>query len=80
MTQVSDFGVKVVLLTLVITLLPSSPFNNFASLVSNIPYLSYLNWFLPISEIMVVLESWLIIVSAFYGILFLLNYVGIIKS
>ena len=80
MTNISEFGIKVLLLTLVITILPSSPFNNFAYLVNNIPYLSYLNWFLPISEILVVIESWLIIVSAYYGILFILNYVGILKS
>lgn len=80
MSNVSEFGIKVLLLSLVVTILPSSPFNNFASLVSNIPYLSYLNWFLPISEILVVIESWLVIVSAYYGVLFILNYVGVIKS
>jgi len=80
MTNVSEFGIKVLLLTVVITMLPSSPFSNFAYLVSNLPYLSYLNWFLPISEILVVIEGWLVIVSAYYGILFVLNYVGILKS
>lgn len=80
MTQVSDFGVKVILLTVVVSLLPSSPFANFNSLIANIPYLSYLNWFLPISEILVVLESWLVVVSIYYSILFVLNYVGVLKS
>lgn len=80
MSQVSDFGVKVILLSVVLTLLPSSPFNGFANLVTNIPYLSYLNWFLPISEILVVFESWLLVVAIYYSILFILNYVGILKS
>lgn len=80
MTQVSDFGIKVILLTVVVSLLPSSPFANFNSLVTNIPYLSYLNWFLPISEILVVLESWLVVVSLYYSILFVINYVGIVKT
>lgn len=80
MTNVSEFGVKVLLLTLVVSLLPSSPFNNFSYLVSNLPYLSYLNWFLPISETLVVFEAWLVVVSIYYSILFILNYVGIIKS
>lgn len=80
MTQVSEFGVKVILLTVVVSLLPSSPFSNFNSLITGIPYLSYLNWFLPISEILVVLESWLVVVSIYYSILFVLNYVGVLKS
>lgn len=80
MTNISEFGVKVLLLTLVVSLLPSSPFNNFSYLVSNLPYLSYLNWFLPISETLVVFEAWLVVVSIYYSILFILNYVGIIKS
>lgn len=80
MTNVSEFGIKVLLLGLVVSILPSSPFNNFAYLVSNLPYLSYLNWFLPISEILVVFEAWLVVVAAYYGILFILNYVGILKS
>ena len=80
MTQVSDFGIKVILLTVVVSLLPSSPFTNFNSLITNIPYLGYLNWFLPISEILVVLESWLVVVSIYYSILFVINYVGIVKT
>lgn len=76
----TEFGLKVLLLTVVVSLLPSSPFVGFSNLVSNIPYLSYLNWFLPISEMIVILESWLLIVSVYYTIIFLLNYVGVIKS
>lgn len=75
-----EFGLKVLLLTLVVSLLPSSPFVGFNTLVQNLPFLSYLNWFLPITETIVVLESWLMVVSVYYGILFLLNYVGVIKS
>ena len=78
--QVSDFGVKVLLLFIVISLLPSSPFTGFTYLISQLPFLGYLNWFIPIPEIIVIMEAWLAIVAIYYGILFALNYVGILKQ
>lgn len=80
LTAVSDFGVKVIILSVVLTLLPSSPLSGFSYLVSNIPYLNFLNWFLPISEMIVILESWLVVVSIYYSIIFLINYAGVAKS
>lgn len=78
--QVSEFGIKVLILSAVLTLLPSSPFVGFNYLISQIPYLNYLNWFIPIPEIIVVMETWLSIVTVFYTLLFIMNYVGILKS
>lgn len=80
MKSLGEFGVKVLLLSVVLAMLPSSPFVGFNNLVAGLPYLSYLNWFIPISEMMVVFESWLAVVAIYYGILYLLNYVGVIKS
>lgn len=81
MTQtVSEFAIKVIILNVVLALLPSSPFSGFAYLVNNIPYIGYLNWFIPIPQIIVILEAWLAIVAIYYTILFGLNYVGILKS
>lgn len=78
--SVTDFAFKVVVLTAVVALLPASPFVGFSYLLEAVPFVSYLNWILPISEIIVVLESWLAIVATYYTILFALNYVGILKS
>lgn len=78
--QVSDFAVKVLILTAVLALLPTSPFVGFLGLVDSVPFVSYLNWFLPISDILAILEVWLSTVAIFYSILFALNYVGILKS
>lgn len=78
--SVSDFATKVLLISVVLSLLPESPFVGFSSLVSNIPFLSWVNWFLPISEMLVLFESLLVAVAIYYGILYLLNYVGVLKS
>lgn len=80
MQAVNDFAVKVLILSFVLALLPESPFVGFNTLISNVPYLSWLNWFLPISEMLVIFESLLVVVTVYYGILYLLNYVGVIKS
>lgn len=80
MTTVSDFAVKVLVLTAVIALLPTSPFTGFNYLIQSVPFLGYLNWILPISEMIVIFEAWLAIVAVYYGILFALNYVGILKQ
>lgn len=80
LTSVTDFGVKVIVLSVVLTLLPSSPLSGFNYLLSNLPYLNFLNWFLPISEMIVILESWLLVVSIYYSIIFLINYAGVAKS
>ena len=80
LNAVSDLGVKVIIISFILALLPQSPFVGFSSLVNQIPYLSFVNWFLPISEMLAILESWLVVVSVYYGILYLINYTGLAKS
>lgn len=80
MNTFSDIAVKVVIISVVLSLLPMSPFVGFEYLMENIPFLSFVNWFLPISEMIVITESWLVVVAVYYGILYLVNYAGIVKS
>lgn len=80
MQIVNDFAVKLLILSFVLALLPASPFVGFNNLISHVPFISWLNWFLPISEMLVIFESLLVVVAIFYGILYLLNYVGVLKS
>lgn len=80
MQTFTDLGVKLILLSAVLALLPMSPFSGFAFLMDNVPYLSYANYFFPISEMLAILETWLAVVSTYYGILYIVNYVGIVKS
>ena len=80
LSSVSDIGVKLIIISIVLTLLPQSPFVGFGNLVSNLPYLSFANWFLPISEMIAITESWLVVVSSYYAILYLVNYAEITKQ
>lgn len=78
--KVSDIAVKVLIIGFVLSLLPASPFVGFQYLTENIPFLSFVNWIVPISEILVITETWLVVVAVYYGILYLVNYAGIVKS
>lgn len=80
MSTFSDIAVKILLISFVLALLPQSPFVGFSYLVSEIPFLSFVNWILPIQEMLVILESWLVVVLVYYGILYILNYTGLVKS
>lgn len=80
MNAVSEIGIKLLLISFVLAILPASPFNGFAYLVEQIPYLNWVNWILPVSEILVITESWLVVVTTYYGMLYILNYTGLVKS
>ena len=47
-------------------LLPKSPFRQFLNRFSDIPFLGYLNWFVPVRDILVVMAAWLGAIALFY--------------
>ena len=77
---VTDWGFKILILSVVLALLPQSPFSLYAELVNDIPYLNYLNWFIPMSEIVLVVEAWLVVVSVYYGYMVALRYANALKG
>lgn len=50
----------------VLQVLPTSPLREFIDSMGDIPYLSYLNWFFPVSEIIAVLSLWITAIGLFY--------------
>lgn len=79
-SSVTDLGVKVLILTAVLALLPQSPFLSYVSLASRVPFLQYLNWFVPMGDILAMIQAWLGVVSIYYSILFGTRFVGIVKG
>lgn len=80
MEALLGLAVKFLLLTLVLALLPVSPFQAFVQYFSQIPFLGAINYFLPIGEMLAVIEVWLVAVAVIYSILYILNHVGALKS
>lgn len=65
-------------LSWVVNLLPASPFravNN--SVVA--PYLSGLNWILPISEVLAIMQVWLVAITVYYSYMVIARWVKAIE-
>lgn len=58
-------------------LLPNSPFQSIE--FSEIPYLSTLNWFIPIDFMIIVLNAWTIAIAVFYLVMIILRWAKAIQ-
>lgn len=47
-------------------LLPVSPFQRYIRAFSNLPYLGYLNWFIPVGTLVKIGVAWLGVIAVFY--------------
>ena len=58
------------LLDWVYGLMPLSPFTPYIQELGKLPYLSYLNWFVPVKNLIVIGNAWLLAIFLwyFYGI------------
>lgn len=66
--------------TVLISALPKSPFDSFlASIELNQKYVSWLNWFIPVGRIIIVIEAWLLAIAGFYIYKAIAHWIGIIS-
>lgn len=52
--------------TLLMRVLPRSPFDQYISAFGDFKYLNWLNWFIPVRACLIIFSSWLTCVSLFY--------------
>ena len=48
-----------------LSVLPLSPFSGWIDQFSNLPFLGYLNWFIPVGTFISILELWLVAYGAY---------------
>lgn len=65
---------------LLIGLLPDSPFVPMIQAISNIPYLNYVNWFLPIGLIASTAMGWAVCIGLYYAIAWILRQLNIVSQ
>lgn len=58
--------------------LPLSPFQSYIKSFSNLPYLGYLNWFLPIGAFVKIGMAWLVAIGIFYMYSIIMRWVKMI--
>ena len=61
-------------LSIVLKLLPLSPFEKYINELEDLPYLGYLNWFIPIGDIIVIGTAWLGAITIYYMLSILLRW------
>lgn len=61
-----------------IQFLPKSPFQSVIASLGSIPYLAQLNWFLPVTEIIAVMQLWLVAVGLYYLYSAVMRFIGLI--
>lgn len=62
----------------IVAALPRSPFADFISEFSNLPFLSYLNWFFPVRACLTVMTAWLTAIGLFYLYSVIMRWVKLI--
>lgn len=62
-----------------LSFLPDSPFTAFLGKTSSIPELGYLNYFIPIPEMIAISEAWLACIAVFYLYQAVLRFVKMIE-
>lgn len=66
-------------LSKVLELLPTSPFVAFIEACEELPYLGWLNWFLPVGQMIAIGEAWLVSIALFYAYSVVLRWVRAIS-
>lgn len=62
-----------------IQFLPTSPFRRAIDLIGNIPYIEYINWFIPISDIVMILMWWGTAIGVYYAYMIILRWIKAIE-
>lgn len=55
--------------------LPTSPFAPYIEKIGELPYLSWLNWFIPVRACLIIFSAWLTAVALFYLYSIILRWV-----
>lgn len=68
----------VTLANALLEILPTSPFQAFISKLTDVPVLGYLNYFVPIGEMIAITEAWLTAIIIFYAYQLVLRWIKLI--
>ena len=80
MENIMDFVYKwaAKMIASIISLLPTSPFRTFINSWDAPSYLGWLNWFMPVSQILTVITLWLTAIGLFYLYSIIMRWVKMI--
>lgn len=62
-----------------ISVLPTSPFQGFISYLSSVPYLGYINWFIPMGTIINITVTWTTAIGLYYLYSIVMRWIKVIR-
>ena len=65
-------------LQVVLSLFPLSPFLPVIQAIGDLPYLGYINWFIPVRELVSIGTLWIIAIGAYYAWMVIARWVKLI--
>lgn len=63
----------------VLGLLPLSPFTDWIEYLSNVPYLGYINWFIPMGTMVKITASWIGAIAVYYIYSVILRWIKMVQ-
>ena len=65
---------------IILSVLPTSPFDKYLDSLGNLDYLGYLNWFIPVGEFIAITVTWLAAIAVFYAYQVILRWLKAISD
>lgn len=62
-----------------IMVLPYSPFQPFITYLSSVPYLGYINWFIPMGSIINITVTWTTAIGLYYLYSIIMRWIKVIQ-
>lgn len=66
--------------TILIAILPVSPFQSMIQSMSELPYIGYFNWFFPVGKCLTALTAWATCLGIWYGIQWIFKQLDIVSK
>lgn len=82
--QIVDTIIKILLTlaiaTILIGILPVSPFQSIIQSMEQLPYINYFNWFFPVGKCLTALSAWAVCIGIWYGIQWIFRQLDIVSG
>lgn len=79
MLDINNVGIFIIFFDFVFVMLPESPFLTYQGICAGLPYLDVLAWFVPVGEIIILLEMWLTVITLYTLVSVLARWIKLVQ-
>lgn len=59
-------------------IIPHSPFRQYIQMISVSEYIGYINWFIPVHQILIIFNTWLVAVGVYYAYMIVARWIKLL--